>query len=125
MNDLTKLLRIKYPIIQGGMGNISHAELTSAVSNAGGLGTIGVGTMDPDTVERILTSIHSQTSKPFAVNLPIAVQPYIEDMIGLVKKYGIPAVTLSAGNPSPYIQQFKEDNIVVMCVVANDKQAKR
>lgn len=125
MNDLTKLLNIEYPLIQGGMGNISHAALASAVSNAGGLGTIGAGTLEPDTVEKMLQDSRSQTKMPFAVNLPLAVQPYIEEIIDLIVKYDVPVVTLSAGNPSPYIQHFKDNNVVVMCVVANDKQAKK
>ena len=101
MNDVCRVLQIRYPIIQGGMGNISNAQLASAVSEAGGLGTIGVGTMPPDEVEEIIIETKRRTNRPFAVNIPIQVTPYVDEMVSLVLKHRVPVVSLSAGNPAP------------------------
>ncbi|UOQ92442.1 nitronate monooxygenase [Halobacillus shinanisalinarum] len=125
MNDLTKKLGVNLPFIQGGMGNISHASLAIAVSEAGGLGTIGVGTLNPDIVEQMILDIRRKTSKPFAVNIPLTVQPYVKEILSLIINHQVPVVSLSAGNPVPYIEPLKAENVVVMCVVANDKQAKK
>ncbi|GGJ69636.1 enoyl-[acyl-carrier protein] reductase II [Anoxybacillus voinovskiensis] len=125
MNDICRLLNIRYPIIQGGMGNISNAPLTSAVSEAGGLGTIGVGTMAPDEVEAIIAETKQRTSRPFAVNIPIQVTPYAEEMVALVEKYHLPVVSLSAGNPAPFIPRLKERGVKIIVVVASVKQAKK
>ncbi|MFD2923075.1 NAD(P)H-dependent flavin oxidoreductase [Halobacillus naozhouensis] len=125
MNDLTKKLEVTLPFIQGGMGNISHASLAIAVSEAGGLGTIGAGTLHPEKVERMIQDIRHGTSEPFAVNIPLTVNPYVKDILALIKKHAVPIVSLSAGNPAPYIEPLKAENVVVMCVVANDKQAKK
>ena len=70
MNRLTKKLGIELPVIQGGMGNISNAELAAAISNAGGLGTIGVGTMNPDEVEKLIHRIQHLTKKPICFESP-------------------------------------------------------
>ncbi|WP_027409086.1 NAD(P)H-dependent flavin oxidoreductase [Anoxybacteroides tepidamans] len=125
MNDVCRILQIRYPIIQGGMGNISNAELTSAVSEAGGLGTIGVGTMAPDEVESILVETKRRTSRPFAVNIPIQVTPYVEEMASLVLKHNVPVVSLSAGNPAPLIPRLKEHGVKIIVVTASVKQAKK
>ena len=97
------MLQIDFPIIQGGMGNISNAQLTAAVSEAGGLGTIGCGTMTPDEVEEIIIETKKLTDKNFAINIAINVSPYIKELINLVIKHNIAVVSLSAGNPAPYI----------------------
>ncbi len=123
MNDLTKLLHIHYPIIQGGMGNISNAPLTAAISEAGALGTIGVGTMGVDEVEGIIIETKKLTSRPFALNIPISITPHLKEMIELVVTHGVPVVSLSAGNPTPLIPYFHEHNVKVICVVASKKQA--
>ncbi|MFD2443970.1 NAD(P)H-dependent flavin oxidoreductase [Bacillus sp. CGMCC 1.16607] len=123
MHQLTKLLNIQYPIIQGGMGNISNAPLTAAVSEAGGLGTIGVGTMSPDEVEEIIIETKKLTNKPFAINIPISVTPFLKEMLSLVINYQIPIVSLSAGNPAPFIKKLHEHNIKVIVVVASVKHA--
>ncbi|QHE52673.1 nitronate monooxygenase family protein [Pontibacillus sp. HMF3514] len=123
MNDLCQALHIKYPIMQGGMGNISNAPLTAAVSNAGGLGTIGVGTMTPAEVEKIIQDTKERTDQPFAVNIPLNVTPYREEMILLVAKHNVPVVSLSAGNPAPFIHYFHEHGIKVITVVASKRQA--
>lgn len=123
MNRLTDYLNIQYPILQGGMGNISNAPLTAAVSEAGGLGTIGVGTMDPDEVEKIILDTKALTSKQFALNIPISVTPYLKEMLMLLLKHKIQVVSLSAGNPSPYIENLHKNGIKVIAVVASVKHA--
>ncbi|MED4203277.1 NAD(P)H-dependent flavin oxidoreductase [Neobacillus mesonae] len=125
MSYVHELLSIKYPIIQGGMGNISNAQLTAAVSNAGGLGTLGSGTMTPERVEAIIVKTKEKTDKPFAVNIPINVSPYTEELIQLVIKHKIPVVSLSAGNPAPYIKLLHEHHIKVIVIVAAVKHAKK
>jgi enoyl-[acyl-carrier protein] reductase II len=125
MNRLTDILGIQYPILQGGMGNISNAMLTSAISDAGGLGTIGAGTMLPDEVEEIILETKALTDHPIALNIPLSVTPSVEQMVGLVLKHQLSAVSLSAGNPAPFISNFKENGIAVICVVASAKQAKK
>ncbi|EWG09090.1 NAD(P)H-dependent flavin oxidoreductase [Cytobacillus firmus] len=123
MNGLTDILTIKYPIIQGGMGNISNAILTAAVSEAGGLGTIGAGTMPPEEVERIIEETKSLTDKPFAVNVALSVSPYVKEILSLVIKHKIPAVSLSAGNPAPFIPKLHENGVKVITVAASVRQA--
>lgn len=123
MTHLNKLLGIKCPIIQGGMGNISHPSLTIAVSEAGGLGTLGAGTMDAGTIEEMIQNIKAETSNPFAVNLPLSVHPNCQKIIDLIISYQVPIVTLSAGNPAPFIEPLKLGGCIVMCVVSNEKQA--
>lgn len=118
-----KMLGISYPIIQGGMGNISNAQLTSAVSEAGGLGTIGCGTMTPYEVEQIILETKELTEKRFAINIAINVSPFVEELIELVIKHEVPIVSLSAGNPAPYIPILQANGIKVMTVVASVKQA--
>ncbi|WP_404456217.1 DUF561 domain-containing protein [Virgibacillus necropolis] len=125
MNPVCKLLNISYPIIQGGMGNISNSQLATAVSEAGGLGTIGCGTMSPDEVEKIILETKQNTDKPFAVNIAISVTPHVNELIALVIKHNVDAVTLSAGNPSSYIPLFHEHNIKVIALVASVKHAKK
>ncbi|MGM9925008.1 MAG: NAD(P)H-dependent flavin oxidoreductase [Bacillus sp. (in: firmicutes)] len=122
---LTDLIKTKYPIIQGGMGNISNAQLTAAVSEAGGLGTIGCGTMTPAEVERIIIETKERTDLPFAVNIAINVTPFVKDLIELVIKHQIPVVSLSAGNPAAIIPILHEHGIKVIAVVASVKHAKK
>lgn len=123
MNKLIDILNIQLPIIQGGMGNISNAPLAAAVSNAGGLGTIGAGTMNPDEVEKIILQTKQLTNKPFAVNVALSVSPYTKEILRLIIKHGVQAVSLSAGNPAPFIPKLKEHGVKVICVVASPKQA--
>lgn len=125
LNALTKLLNISVPIIQGGMGNISNAKLTAAVSDAGGLGTIGAGTFSPEELEKILLETKQLTDKPFAVNIPIKVTPYINEVIELILTHKIPVVSLSAGNPALYIERLKSSGIKIISVVASKKQAQK
>ncbi|TWD87946.1 enoyl-[acyl-carrier protein] reductase II [Neobacillus bataviensis] len=125
MKYLNEVLSIKYPIIQGGMGNISNSQLAAAVSNAGGLGTIGCGTMTPEQVETIILETKEKTDKQFAINIPINVSPYTEELIQLVIRHKIPVVSLSAGNPAPYIALLHEHNIKVIVIVAAVKHAQK
>lgn len=119
MKHACDLLGIKYPIIQGGMGNISNAPLTAAVSEAGGLGTVGAGTMPPDEVEKIIIDIKSRTQKPFSLNIPITVSEHTDELIDLAVKHKVSAVTLSAGNPAPYIPPLQKNGIKVIVIVAS------
>lgn len=125
MKSICELLSIKYPIIQGGMGNISHAALTAAVSEAGGLGTIGSGTMTPREIEAIILETKRKTSAPFAVNIALTVSPYVSDIVDLVIKHQIPIVSLSAGNPAPWIPIFHQYGVKVIVVVASVKHAQK
>jgi enoyl-[acyl-carrier protein] reductase II len=123
MNNLCKLLNIQFPIIQGGMGNISNAPLTAAVSKAGGLGTVGAGTMMPDEVESIITEVKKRTDKPFAVNIALTVSPYAKEIVELVIKHRVPVVSLSAGNPAPLVPYFHDHGVKVITVVGSVKHA--
>lgn len=123
MNILTSILNVKYPIIQGGMGNISNAILTAAVSEAGGLGTIGAGTMVPQEVEEIIVETKRHTEKPFAVNVALSVSPYVKEILSLVIKHKVPVVSLSAGNPAPIIPKLHENGLKVITVAASVRQA--
>jgi enoyl-[acyl-carrier protein] reductase II len=125
MNRVTTLLNINYPIIQGGMGNISNAQLAAAVSEAGGLGTIGCGTMSVDQVEDIIVETKRLTTKPFALNIAIQVSPYVDELIELGIRYEVPVFSLSAGNPAPYIPILHEHNRKVIAVVASVKHAEK
>nr|WP_106781517.1 DUF561 domain-containing protein [Lysinibacillus timonensis] len=125
MKQLCRLLNIQYPIIQGGMGNISNAIITSAVSNAGGLGTIGSGVMSVAEVEKLITGTKSKTKKPFALNIPINVNPYSKDLVDLAVQHKVPVVSLSAGNPAPFINKLHEAGIKVIVVVAAVKHAQK
>ena len=125
MKYVCDVLKIDFPIIQGGMGNISNAQLTSAVSEAGGLGTIGCGTMTPKEVEEIIIQTKKMTSKNFAINIAINVSPYTEELIDLVIKYKVQVVSLSAGNPVPYIAKLHEHGVTVIALVASVKHAQK
>jgi len=118
-----KVLQINLPIIQGGMGNISNAKLTAAVSEAGGLGTIGCGTMTPDEVEKIIIETKKLTTKNFAINIAINVSPYVTELINLIHKHTVSVVSLSAGNPAPYIPALHEQGVTVVALVASVKHA--
>ncbi|CAM3673661.1 NAD(P)H-dependent flavin oxidoreductase [Mesobacillus zeae] len=125
MNGITSVLGIKYPIIQGGMGNISNAVLTAAVSESGGLGTIGAGTMYPDEVEGIIVETKGRTSKPFSLNVALGVSPNVVEVLKLAVKHKVAVVTLSAGNPAPFIPKLHDAGIKVIAVIATVKQAKK
>jgi len=123
LNQLCSVLAIQFPIIQGGMGNISNPKLAAAVSNAGGLGTIGCGTMTPEEVEERIVATKQLTQKPFALNVPINVNPYTKELLQLAITHKVPVVSLSAGNPTLFIEKLHAHNIRVIAVVASVKHA--
>lgn len=125
MKYVCDMLQIDIPILQGGMGNISNAQLTSAVSEAGGLGTIGCGTMTPSEVEEIIIQTKERTTRNFAINIAINVSPYTDELIELIIKHQIPIVSLSAGNPVPYIAKLHEHGVKVIVLVASVKHAQK
>jgi enoyl-[acyl-carrier protein] reductase II len=125
VNQITKLLGVSYPIIQGGMGNISNAPLAAAVSNAGGLGMIGAGTMTPEEVEEIIVETKKLTDRPFGVNIAISVNHHVKELVALVIKYQIKVVSLSAGNPAPMIPILKENGVKILCVIATVLHAQK
>ncbi len=101
MNRITQLFRIKYPIIQGGMIWCSGWELSSAVSNAGGLGLIGAGSMYPEILQEHIRKCKIATDKPFGVNLPL-IYPDIEKHIETIINEGVKIVFTSAGSPKKW-----------------------
>jgi enoyl-[acyl-carrier protein] reductase II len=121
-NRICELLHIKYPIIQAGMIWCSGWKLASAVSNAGGLGIIGSGSMYPEILEEHIIKCKEATDKPFAVNLPM-LYPNIEDHIALIIKHKVPVVFTSAGNPKTYTARLKAEGITVVHVVSSVKFA--
>ena len=121
-NNICNLFKIKYPIIQAGMIWCSGWELASAVSNAGGLGIIGSGSMYPDVLEQHIIKCKSATDRPFAVNLPL-LYPNIKEHIDTIIKYQVPIVFTSAGNPKTWTQKLKDAGIVVVHVVSSVKFA--
>lgn len=123
MNNLIcKLFNIKYPIIQGGMIWCSGWELASAVSNAGGLGLIGSGSMYPDVLRFHIQKCKKATNKPFGVNVPL-IYPQTDDQINIIIEEGVKIVFTSAGNPKKYTSYLKEKGITVVHVIANEKFA--
>jgi enoyl-[acyl-carrier protein] reductase II len=124
MNRITELFKIKYPIIQGGMIWCSGWELASSVSNAGGLGLIGSGSMTPDILKTQIQKCKAATDKPFGVNIPLIFK-YAEDFIQIVIEQKVPIVFTSAGNPMKWTSTLHEHNIKVAHVIANSKSAKK
>lgn len=123
-NKITALFNTKYPLIQGGMIWCSGWELASSVSNAGGLGIIGSGSMYPEILDEQLTKCKAATTKPFAVNLPM-LYPNIEAHIELIIKHQVPIVFTSAGNPKTYTSYLKSKGITVVHVVSSLKFAQK
>ncbi len=122
MNPICKLFNIKYPIIQAGMVWCSGWKLASAVSNAGGLGIIGAGSMYPEVLKIHIQKCKLATDKPFAVNIPL-LYPNIQEIINVVIEEGVKIVFSSAGNPATWTSILKEKGITVVHVVANIKFA--
>ena len=124
MNKLTKLLGIKYPIVQGGMAGISEANLVSAVSHAGGLGTIGSGLMPATWLEKEIEKTKEKTKKIFAVNLFLQ-NPKISELIKVIVRYQVPLVFTGGGNPLPLFPYFQAANIKIIPVVPSPRLAKK
>ena len=122
MNRLTDLFKIKYPIIQGGMIWCSGWRLVSAVSNNGGLGLIGSGSMYPDNLRHHIKKCKQATNNPFGVNLPL-MYPDIDEHIKVILDEKVKIVFTSAGNPKKYTRILQENGVLVVHVVANKKFA--
>ncbi|MBK6986781.1 MAG: nitronate monooxygenase [Bacteroidetes bacterium] len=121
-NRITSLFGIEYPIIQAGMIWCSGWELASAVSNAGGLGVIGAGSMYPDVLRSHIQKCKQATSKPFGVNVPL-LYPNIEEIMAIIIEEKVPIVFTSAGNPKTWTAHLKAQGIKVVHVIANKKFA--
>ena len=122
MNRITQLFSIKYPIIQGGMIWHSGYKLASAVSNAGGLGLIGAGSMYPDVLREHIQKCKKATNQPFGVNVPM-LYPNIEEIIQIIIEEKVPIVFTSAGNPKTYTEILKKEGRKVTHVVSSVKFA--
>ena len=123
-NRITKLFNIDYPIIQAGMIWASGWRLASAVSNAGGLGIIGSGSMYPDVLREHIRKCKAATTRPFGVNVPL-LYPDIDKHIQIIIEEGVKIVFTSAGNPKTWTSILKEKGITVVHVVSSSKFAKK
>lgn len=121
-NSICRLFGIKYPVIQAGMVWVSGYKLAAAVSNAGGLGLIGAGSMHPETLQEHIQKCKKATDKPFGVNIPLF-YPEMERIVSIIVDEEVKIVFTSAGNPKLYTQFFKEQGITVVHVVSSVKFA--
>lgn len=121
-NRITSLFGIKYPIISGGMVWCSGWRLASAVSNAGGLGLIGAGSMHPETLREHIQKCKAATDKPFGVNVPL-MYPEIETIMNIIMEEGVPVVFTSAGSPKVWTKKLQDKGIKVAHVVSSSKFA--
>ncbi|MDB5196176.1 MAG: nitronate monooxygenase, partial [Flaviaesturariibacter sp.] len=121
-NRITELFGIQYPIIQAGMIWASGWKLASAVSNAGGLGIIGAGSMYPDVLRDHIRKCKAATHKPFGVNVPL-LYPDLDQHIQVIIEEGVKIVFTSAGNPKTWTAHFKQQGITVVHVVSSSKFA--
>ena len=119
---ITKLFNIQYPIIQGGMIWISGYKLAAAVSNAGGLGLIGAGSMYPDVLEKHIQKAKKATDKPFGVNVPL-LYPNVAEIMQIIVREQVEIVFTSAGNPKTWTKFLKDNGITVVHVVSSVKFA--
>lgn len=122
MNRITDLFGIEYPIIQAGMVWVSGYKLAAAVSNAGGLGLIGAGSMHPETLKEHIQKCKKATHKPFGVNIPLF-YPEMDKILDIIVKEKVQIVFTSAGNPKLYTKFLKEQGIIVVHVVSSVKFA--
>lgn len=122
MNNITSLFKIKYPIVQGGMIWCSSWKLASAVSNAGGLGLIGAGSMRPEVLGEHILKCKNATDKPFGVNIPL-LYPQTDELMETILRQRVKIVFTSAGNPKKYTTVLKGQGVTVVHVVANKKFA--
>lgn len=121
-NRITSLFGIKYPIISGGMVWCSGWRLASAVSNAGGLGLIGAGSMHPEVLREHIQKCKAATDKPFGVNVPL-MYPQIEEIMDIIISEGVKVVFTSAGNPKLWTKKLQDHGIIVTHVVSSSKFA--
>ena len=122
--ELTELLKIEYPVIQGGMAWVAEYHLASAVSNAGGLGLIGAANAPADWVRDQVRKMQELTKKPFGVNIML-MSPFADEVAKVRVEEKVPVVTTGAGNPEKYLNMWKEAGIKVIPVVASVAMAKR
>ncbi len=122
--EITRLLGIEYPIIQGGMAWVAEHHLAAAVSEAGGLGLIGAANAPAEWVRDQIRALRELTDKPFGVNIML-MSPYADDVAKVVAEEKVPVVTTGAGNPEKYMAMWKEAGIKVIPVVASVALAKR
>ena len=122
MNKITKLFNIKYPIIQGGMIWVSGWKLAAAVSNAGGLGLIGAGSMYPDVLRKHIQKAKKATQKPFGVNVPLLYAD-LEEILEIIVEEEVKIVFTSAGNPKKWTKYLQDNGITVVHVVSSVKFA--
>ena len=116
-NRITELFGIQYPVIAGGMVWCSGWRLAAAVSNAGGLGLLGAGSMHPETLIEHIDKMNAATDKPWGINIPL-MYPEIERLIEIIIEKGVKIVFTSAGSPKKYTARFHEAGIKVAHVVA-------
>lgn len=121
---ITELFGIKYPIIAGGMVWCSGWRLASSVSNAGGLGLLGAGSMHPETLAEHIDKMNAATDKPWGVNLPL-MYPELDKIVELIINKGVKIVFTSAGSPTKLTSKFHEAGIKVVHVIANSKFARK
>lgn len=124
MNRITSLFGIEYPVIAGGMAWCSGWRLAAAVSNAGGLGLIGAGSMTPELLKEHIEKCQAATDKPFGVNVPL-MKPGAEEMMHIIAETGVKVVFTSAGSPKKWTGWLKERGITVVHVVSSSKFAKK
>ena len=117
-NSICRLFDVEYPVIQAGMVWVSGYKLAAAVSNAGGLGLIGAGSMHPETLQEHIQKCKKATDKPFGVNIPLF-YPEMERIVSIIVDEEVKIVFTSAGNPKLYTQFFKEHGITVVHVVSS------
>lgn len=123
-NRITELFNIEYPIVQGGMVWCSGWKLASAVSNNGGLGLLGAGSMYPEVLREHIQKMKKATNKPWGVNVPL-LYPSINELMQIIVEEGVKIVFTSAGNPAKWTGFLKEKGITVVHVIANGRFAKK
>ena len=121
---ITELLKIKHPIIQGGMAWVADHHLAAAVSNAGGLGIIGAANAPAEVVREEIRKTRELTDKPFGVNVML-LSPSADEVAKVVVEEKVPVVTTGAGNPEKYMEMWKEAGITVIPVIASVAMARR
>lgn len=121
-NRISRLFKIKYPIVQGGMIWHSGWKLASAVSNCGGLGLIGAGSMYPDVLRDHIRKCKTATDRPFGVNVPM-LYPNLDEVINIILEEGVEIIFTSAGNPKTYTETLKKEGLKVAHVVSSTKFA--
>ena len=124
MNRINTLFGIEYPIVQGGMVWCSGWRLASAVSNAGGLGLLGAGSMHPETLREHIRKCRQATDKPFGINVPL-MYPQLDEVMQLIVDEGVKIVFTSAGNPKLWTGFLKSHGITVVHVVSSSKFARK